>query len=114
MNNVEALNGFLREYVYVESLHLDSEDGLAGYNLLMTLAKSPDPGAKNLAVMFFKVGGLNVRGFGGGLTQFMDLCVSRVEGGLDRIRYELVDEEEEKMAFNFHSFKVVSEDGSGE
>ncbi|UST88076.1 hypothetical protein [Pseudomonas siliginis] len=115
MSNVEALNGFLREYVYVESLHLDSEDGLSGYNLLMTLAKSPTPGARNLAVIFFNVGGLNVRGFGGGLTQFMDLCVSRVEGGLDRIRYELVDEEEEKIAFNFHSFKVLSEDrGSGE
>ena len=114
MSNLKALNSFLREYVYVESLHLDSEDGLTGYNLLMRLAKSSDLGAKNIAVVFFNVGGLNVRGIGGGLTQFMDLCVSRVEGGLDRIRYELVDEEEEKIAFNFHSFKVRSEDVSGE
>lgn len=113
MSNVEALNGFLREYVYVESLHLDSEDGLTGYNLLMTLAKFSDPGAKNIAVVFFNVGGLNMQGFGGSLTQFMNLCVSRVEGGLDRILYELVDEEEEKIAFNFHSFKVLNEDKGG-
>jgi hypothetical protein len=43
----------------------------------------------------------------------MNLCVSRVEGGLDRILYELVDEEEEKIAFNFHSFKVLNEDQGG-
>lgn len=110
MSNLKALNDVLHEYVYVESLHLDSEDGLTGYNLLMTLANSSDPGAATIAVIFSNVGGLNVRGFGGGLTQFMDLCVSRVEGGLDRIRYELVDEEEEKIAFNFHSFKVLGED----
>jgi hypothetical protein len=98
------LNGLLREYVYVESLHLESEDGLSSYNLLMTLAKSSRPGAKNIAITFFNVGGLEIRE-GGGLTQFMDLYVSRVEGGLDRIRYELIDEDDEKIASDFYSFK---------
>ncbi|MFJ2279946.1 hypothetical protein ACIOUG_02280 [Pseudomonas sp. NPDC087803] len=113
MSNVEALNGLLREYVYVESIHLDSEDELSSYNLLMTLAVSSHPGAKNIAITFFNIGGLQLRGFGGGLTQFMDLYVSRVEGGLDRIRYELVDEDSEKIAFNFHSFKLPSVDQAG-
>lgn len=39
------------------------------------------------------------------MTQFMDLYVSRVEGGLDRIRYELIDEDDEKIASDFYSFK---------
>jgi len=104
LSNVDALNRLLREYVYVESLHLESEDGLSRYNLLMTLAKSSRPGAKNIAITFFNVGGLEIRG-GGGLTQFMDLYVSRVEGGLDRIRYELIDEDDEKIASDFYSFK---------
>ena len=110
MSNIQALNAFLREYVYVEALHLDSEDGLSSYNLLMTLAESSLPGAKNITIVFYNVGGLKIREFGGGLTQFMDLCVSRVEGGLDRIRYELVDEEDEKIAFNFHTFKLLNTD----
>ena len=110
LSNVEALNGLLREYVYVESIYLDSEDGLSSYNLLMTLAESSRPGAKNKSITFFNVVGLQLRRFGGGLTQFMDLYVSRVEGGLDRIRYELIDEEDEKIAFNFHSFKLLGED----
>lgn len=39
------------------------------------------------------------------MTQFMDLYVSGVEGGLDCIRYELIDEDDEKIASDFYSFK---------
>jgi len=106
LSNVEALNKLLRQYVYVESLHLDSEEGFSSYNLLMKLAESSHPGAKNIAINFYNVGGFKIREFGSGLTQFMDLCVTRVEGELGRIRYELMDEEDEKIAFNFHSFRI--------
>lgn len=75
MSNVDALNGLLREYVYVESLHLESEDGLSSYNLLMTLAKSSRPGAKNIAITFFNVGGLEIRGGWWFDTVHGSLCV---------------------------------------
>lgn len=36
--------------------------------------------------------------------------MSGVEGELDRIRYELIDEDDEKIASDFYSFKLPGEE----
>lgn len=67
-------------------------------------------GGANIVMVFYNVGALKVREFGGGLAQFMDFRVSIVEGGLDRIRFKLVEEEDEKISFKFHAFELLNDD----
>ncbi|MGE7957008.1 hypothetical protein ACQKQA_10490 [Pseudomonas sp. NPDC089530] len=77
------------------------------YNLVLTMSSTDDPETGAVTVNFQDVSALNLSGFGGGLTQFMDLVVTRVDSGLDRIRYELRDVEDEKISFSFFTFSEL-------
>lgn len=77
------------------------------YHLTMTMSSSDEPETGVVTAVFRDVSELKLSGFGGGLSQFMDVVVTRIDDGLDRIRYELRDIEDEKISFYFFSFSVL-------
>jgi hypothetical protein len=98
------LNELFFENNCVTSMRLEMLD--FKYNLTLTMSSADDPETEGLAAVFHDVSALKLSGFGGGLTQFMDLVVTRIDNGLDRIRYELRDIEDEKISFYFFTFSV--------
>ena len=98
------LNELLFEHNCVAAMRLDMVD--FKYNLTLNMSSSKDPEAEGVTAVFRDVSALNLSGFGGGLTQFMDLVVTRIDDGLDRIRYELRDIEDEKISFYFFTFTM--------
>ncbi|WP_248741787.1 MULTISPECIES: hypothetical protein [unclassified Pseudomonas] len=104
MDGVSRLNELLLEHNCVVSMNVEMQD--YKYSLALTMSSSDDPETGAVTVNFQDVSTLNLSGFGGGLTQFMDLVVTRIDDGLDRIRYELRDIEDEKISFYFFNFSV--------
>lgn len=104
MDGVSRLNELLLEHNCVVSMSVEMQD--FKYGLALTMSSSDDPETGAVTVNFQDVSTLNLSGFGGGLTQFMDLVVARIDDGLDRIRYELRDIENEKISFYFFTFSV--------
>ncbi|WP_277761510.1 hypothetical protein [Pseudomonas sp. A34-9] len=98
------LNELFFDHNCVAAMNLEMVD--FKYNLSLTMSSSEDPETKGVTAVFHDVSSLNLSGFGGGLTQFMDLVVTRIDRGLDRIRYELRDIEDEKISFYFFTFSV--------
>ncbi|MEI7052213.1 hypothetical protein WCL09_17635 [Pseudomonas koreensis] len=102
--DVSRLNELLFENNCVAAIKLEMVD--FKYSLSLTMFSSEDPETEGVTAVFHDVSALNLSGFGGGLTQFMDLVVTRIDRGLDRIRYELRDIEDEKISFYFFTFSV--------
>ncbi|AZE73146.1 hypothetical protein C4K00_2918 [Pseudomonas synxantha] len=73
------------------------------YDLELKLSAN-EPGLDAVSLIFHDVSALDLNGFGGGLTQFMHLEASRVDNGLDRIRYEMRDVGDDKISFKFFTF----------
>ncbi|MDR6162307.1 hypothetical protein LJJ44_09150 [Pseudomonas sp. B24_DOA] len=101
---LSRLNELFFENNCVASMRLEMVD--FKYNLTLTMSSADDPETEGVTAVFRDVSSLNLSGFGGGLTQFMDLVVTRIDDGLDRIRYELRDIEDEKISFYFFTFSV--------
>lgn len=102
--DLSRLNELFFEHNCAASLKLEMVD--FRYNLTLTMSSTEDPEADGVTAVFHDVSALNLSGFGGGLTQFMDLIVTRINDGLDRIRYELRDIENEKISCYFFTFTV--------
>ena len=102
--DISRLNELFFEHNCVASMNLEMMD--FKYNLTLTMSSSKDPETEGVTAVFHDVSALNLNAFGGGLTQFMDLVVTRIDNGLDRIRYELRDVEEEKISFYFDIFSA--------
>lgn len=102
MDSLRRLNELLIEHNCVVSIDIEVQD--FKYNLTLTMASSSGAESGTVEVIFHDVSALNLHGFGGGLTQFMDLTISRLNAGLDRIRYEARDIEDEKISFYFFTF----------
>ncbi|MFT0477406.1 hypothetical protein ACMSI6_26375 [Pseudomonas antarctica] len=101
MDRLERLNELLREHDCVIAIDIQFED--FKYDLALTL--SVDTTDWNAVTIHFQdVSALNLSEFGGGITQFMRLNVTRINDGLDRIRYELRDVRHEKVTFKFFTF----------
>ncbi|MFJ4251360.1 hypothetical protein [Pseudomonas sp. NPDC089741] len=105
MNSIPRLNDLLVSHNCVISINIEMQD--FKYNLSLTMSSSNDPETAAVTVKFHDVSALHLKGFGGGLTQLMDLIATRIDNGLDRIRYELRDVEEEKISFYFFSFSTT-------
>ncbi|MGF6125196.1 hypothetical protein QF019_000385 [Pseudomonas frederiksbergensis] len=105
MDSISRLNELLIEHNCVVSINIEMQD--FKYSLALTMSSSDDPESGAVTVTFQDVKALNLSGFGGGLTQFMDLVVTRIEDGLDRVRYELRDIEDEKISFYFLTFSEL-------
>lgn len=104
MCSLSRLNELFFEHNCVASMKLEMVD--FKYNLTLTMSSSEDPETEGVTAVFHDVSTLNLSSFGGGLTQFMDLVVTGIDDGLDRIRYELRDIENEKISFYFSTFAV--------
>ncbi|AZV26363.1 hypothetical protein CT157_10210 [Pseudomonas syringae] len=102
---LSRLNELFFENNCVASMKLEVVD--FKYKLTLTMSSTRDPETEGVTAVFHDVSALNLSGFGGGLTQFMDLVVTRIGDGLDRIRYELRDIEDEKIAFYFFTFSAL-------
>ncbi|WP_180698976.1 hypothetical protein [Pseudomonas crudilactis] len=101
---LSRLNELFFEHNCVASMQLEMVD--FKYSLTLTMSSSEHPETEGVTAVFHDVSALNLSGFGGGPTQFMDLVVTRIDDGLDRIRYELRDIEDEKISFYFFTFSV--------
>jgi len=101
---LSRLNQLFFENNCVASMQLEMVD--FKYKLTLSMSSSDDPETERVTAVFRDVSALNLSGFGGGLTQFMDLVVTRIDDGLDRVRYELRDLEDEKISFYFLTFSV--------
>lgn len=101
---LSRLNELFFENNCVVSMKIEMQD--FKYSLALTMSSSDDPETGAVTVNFQDVSSLSLSGFGGGLTQFMDLVVTRIDDGLDRIRYALRDIEDEKISFYFFTFTL--------
>ncbi len=101
MIDIDGLNAKLISNNCVISIHIDMEFDELSYSLLLTLSDSEKIGAKQISLFFRDVSNLHLSEIGGGLTQFMNLKIERLNSGLDRIRYSLIDVEGEKISFGF-------------
>ncbi|WP_323150694.1 hypothetical protein [Pseudomonas glycinae] len=106
---LSRLNELFFENNCVVSMKIEMQD--FKYSLALTMSSSDDPETGAVTVNFQDVSSLSLSGFGGGLTQFMDLVVTRIDDGLDRIRYALRDIEDEKISFYFFTFSVRDHKG---
>ncbi|WP_426194801.1 hypothetical protein [Pseudomonas sp. NFXW11] len=106
MIEVSQLNEllFAHNCLYAISIQLDG-DGVA-YDLSLSISVSERAGADVVRIRFFDVSHFTSRDIGGGLTQLMHMSVSKLDSGLDRMRYQLIDLEDEKLSFYFSSFSV--------
>ena len=104
MCSLSRLNELFFEHNCVASMKLEMVD--FKYDVTLTMSSSEDPETEGVTAVFHDVSALNLSSFGGGLTQFMDLVVTRIDDGLDRIRYELRDIEDEKISFYFFTFTM--------
>ncbi|AZC52264.1 hypothetical protein C4K35_4695 [Pseudomonas chlororaphis subsp. piscium] len=101
MDRVGQLNELLREHCCVISVGIEFQ----AFKYDLTLKMSADESdLDTVTILFQDVSVLQLNGFGGGLTQFMDLKVTRINDGLDRVRYELRDIGDEKISFSFFTF----------
>jgi len=75
-------------------------DGTA-YDLFLSISDSETAGADVVSVRFIDISQFASRDFGGGLTQLMHMSVNKMDSGLDRVRYQLSDLEDNKLSFYF-------------
>ncbi|KQM46473.1 hypothetical protein ASE80_17105 [Pseudomonas sp. Leaf15] len=101
MDRLDRLNDLLREQDCVMSIDIKFND--FKYDLELVLS-ADESGSDAVSLVFHDVSALEVNGFGGGLTQFMHLEAFRVDNGLDRIRYEMRDVDDDKISFKFFTF----------
>ncbi len=101
MDRLDRLNDLLREQNCVMAIDIKFND--FKYDLELVLSAN-ELGLDAVSLIFHDVSALDLSGFGGGLTQFMHLEAARVDHGLDRIRYEMRDVNDEKISFKFFTF----------
>ncbi|WP_338487034.1 hypothetical protein VRB78_13495 [Pseudomonas trivialis] len=101
MDRLDRLNGLLREQDCVMSIEIKFNE--FKYDLELVLSAN-ESGLDAVSLIFHDVSALELNGFGGGLTQFMRLEASRVDNGLDRIRFEMRDADDDKISFKFFTF----------
>lgn len=109
MERLDRLNECLQAHDCVISINIRFDD--FKYDLALTLCANIAD-VEGVTILFQDVSSLNLSGFGGGLTQFMSLEVTRINEGLDRIRYELREVEHETISFRFFTFSEANFEGA--
>ncbi|PUA41720.1 hypothetical protein C5U62_30860 [Pseudomonas protegens] len=106
MIRVLRLNELLVAHNCLHAISIQlNEDGVA-YDLSLSISDSEKAGADVVCVRFIDISHFASRDIGGGLTQLMHMTVSQLDSGFDRMRYQLVDLEDNKLSFYFSSFSV--------
>ncbi|MCL9659005.1 hypothetical protein L2088_30345 [Pseudomonas protegens] len=106
MSTVSQLNELLVDHNCLRAIEIQlNEDGMA-YDLSLSISGSEKAGADVVRIRFIDISHFSSRDIGGGLTQLMHMSVSKLDSGFDRMRYQLVDLEDNKLSFYFSSFSV--------
>ncbi|MCO7614717.1 MULTISPECIES: hypothetical protein [Pseudomonas chlororaphis group] len=106
MIRVLRLNELLVTHNCLHAISIQlNEDGVA-YDLSLSISDSEKAGADVVRIRFIDISHFASRDIGGGLTQLMHMNVSKLDSGFDRMRYQLVDLEDNKLSFYFSSFSV--------
>lgn len=103
---MKELNDTLIDFNVVKNLTVEINPFILSYNLTMILAESEQLFAKELTVKFEDISQLNLANFGGGLTQFMHLHITKLNDGLERQKYEIAELEDKKIGFRCFKFEV--------
>lgn len=105
MINVSELNELLVSHNCLHSISIQLDEDSMAYDLSLSISVSEKAGGV-VHVKFIDVSQFSSRDFGGGLTQLMHMSVSKLDSGLDRVRYKFCDLEDEKITFYFSSFSI--------
>ncbi|MFJ2456740.1 hypothetical protein ACIOWK_34470 [Pseudomonas protegens] len=106
MIKVPQLNELLVAHNCLRAINIQlNEDGVA-YDLSLSISVSEKTEADVVRIRFIDINHFASRDIGGGLTQLMHMSVSKLDSGFDRMRYQLIDLEDEKLSFYFSSFLV--------
>lgn len=106
MIRVLRLNELLVAHNCLHAISIQlNEDGVA-YDLSLSISDSEKAGADVVRIRFIDISHFASRDIGGGLTQLIHMSVSQLDSGFDRMRYQLVDLEDNKLSFCFSSFSV--------
>jgi hypothetical protein len=108
MTSEHELSSLWRGVTLVISVHLKYEIERGSYDLALTLAENVTPPSGRVDVLFKDVGELELRSFGGGLSQFLHLSVAdETDRGLDRINYRISELERDAISFTCSDIEIV-------
>lgn len=107
MITLENLNESLVTYSCVKKVSINLEFPACKYNLILIMQESDNEFSNEFKLVFYDVSNLELKNFGGGLTQFMHLRIIKDENGLSRIKYHLQELEEDKIYFSFFKYEVL-------
>jgi hypothetical protein len=107
MTKIEELNKLLTEYNCVIDFCLNVEPDSFKYNLFLSISKPSNECGDTLRLCFYDVANLNLLGFGGGLSQFVDLKIKKDDRGYDRVNYSICCLEDDNLHFNFFSVEQL-------
>ena len=103
---LENANRVMFENNQVRSVQLDLDSHTLQYSLLLKLA-ADEKQEISQALYFHDVQGFELRDFGGGLVQFMNLHIEKSELGHDRQRFSVEDREHAMIRFNCSGFDLL-------
>lgn len=106
MMKVPDLNELLVAHNCLSAIAISLNDDGVAYDLYLSISTYEKAGGNVVRIRFNDVSQFTARDFGGGLTQLMHMSVSKLDSGLDRMRYQLSDLEDKKLSFYFSSFSV--------
>ena len=100
MFDIEKINEKFVSHNHVVECLLKYDDIYGYYNLELTLAidlfKQKMP---NLKIRFVNISNLDMRKFGNGFTQFIDLHIEKNHDGWSNVKYNVFQIEEENISF---------------
>ncbi|WP_256679492.1 hypothetical protein [Pseudomonas sp. Fl4BN1] len=106
MIKVLQLNELLVAHNCLYAISIQSNEDGGGYDLSLSISVSEKAGTDVVRIRFIDISDFTSRDIGGGLTQLMHMSVSKLDSGFDRMRYQLIDLEDNKLSFYFSSFSV--------
>lgn len=106
MSKLELANGMLAKNTFVRDMAISFNALKSVYDLTLTLSSTEDDWSPGFVLMFHDISSLNLNAFGGGLCQFFQLIIVKLDNGFDRARYEIYEVERQSIGFSFLSFEV--------
>jgi hypothetical protein len=99
------INETLAGHRTVRRIHVDMNERTCRYDLLMELSRGVTDDV--VTVLFEDVQNLQLKDFGGGLTEFQHLAVEPDESGWERVQFEVKDIEENVVGFRCGDISVL-------
>lgn len=94
------LKAIWRGYTCVLGLNFQTDMSTGVCDVTLELSESERPGAQTITVRFEGVAALELKAFGGGLTQILGLSISDIRGEQrDRINFRVYDAEHGAISF---------------